>query len=209
MVPVIDTSSNSNGKTLWHGIFQKHLANLIAEGNIGENLSTLRDIIKTVPGFDESQIQAVLNGCWQIRYFNNLIQRIGGSELDLIDEARELQEEHGLDEDRLNKAIFHGVNERLLTLRLWIGAGDLSHAFEAHGLIERYGDIERYPGEGKRSELLIKNILRGLETAGIKAEIAAEKAVLMETGQPVSPQTAQSALGFIAVMNEPEASILG
>ena len=161
---------------MWRPVFNNCLANIRRGVNIGANQTAAREIIGLVPESDEIEISKAVKNCKPVQDFDSLCQRIGGAELNLIDQARALREQYGFDEADLTTSIFHGVNDRLLTLRLWIGAGNLSYASEAHKLIQQHGDTERFLGEGKRSELLAEAITRGIETAGIKAEIAAREA---------------------------------
>lgn len=165
--------SNSHG-TLWGPVFKAHLANLRAGKNIGATLGAVREITETVPGFDESEIKTALKDCKPMQDFDALRRKIESGELSLIGRARKSQKKYGFDEAALANSIFHGVNEKLLTFRLYIGAGNLRYVSKAWRLIEEHGDIERYPGEGTRSELLAKATTRGIKTAEIKAEIAAD-----------------------------------
>ena len=160
---------------LWATRFKTHLANVRAGFGIGENLIAAREIAELVPGFEMGEIQAAQKDCEPIQRFNQARQKIESGDLSFISEAKEMQKQYGFNKADLSKSIFHGVNERLLTLRLYIGAGNLSYAAEAKRLIDEHGDIERYPGEGKRLELIVQAILRGIVTAVIKAELLARE----------------------------------
>lgn len=170
----ITTSTN-----LWRPIFNTHLANIRAGRGIGENQAAAREIVETIPGFNENEIVIAEKDCEPIQAFNKLCLKIGYGEIDLIDEARKLQEQYVIGEAVLTDSIFHGVNERLLTLSMYIGAGNLSYVAEAHQLIEEHGDTRRFPGEKTRKELLADATVRGIEQANIKADIAARDAEIV------------------------------
>ena len=175
MVQVAGATTTS--PNLWRPIFNACLENVRAGKDIGKNKAAAREIVETMPtGFNESEILIAEKDCEPIQDFDQLKRKIEAGDLSFVDQARVLQEQYGFDEADLAKSILHGVNERLLTLRLYIGAGDLSYASEAHILIEQHGDIRRFPGEKTRKELLADAIVRGIETANIKAEIAARDA---------------------------------